>query len=213
MDPLFQKTKLIMLDAGSTLLTEDTCYHDRIIRTIAINHATCTEADFYRLFEKASVLRLNPYQYAVKELGLKTIVPWDFSSEKLYPGVIETLTVLKKHYRLAIVANQPVGFPPRVHKMGLDPYFDLVIGSDDYGFRKPDPRIFLSAIDGLHVRPEEAVMVGDRLENDIAPAKALGCLTIWVKQGLSRYQEVSTDAEKPTRIIQCIKDLQGIFDY
>lgn len=31
-------------------------------------------------------------------------------------------------------------------------------------------------------------MVGDRLDNDMAPAKALGMKTIWVKSGLAKYQ-------------------------
>jgi len=35
---------------------------------------------------------------------------------------------------------------------------------------------------------DESVMVGDRLDNDIIPAKALGMKTVWLKNGLAKYQ-------------------------
>ena len=31
-------------------------------------------------------------------------------------------------------------------------------------------------------------MVGDRLDNDMIPAKALGMKTVWIKNGLAQYQ-------------------------
>ena len=40
-------------------------------------------------------------------------------------------------------------------------------------------------------------MIGDRLDNDIAPAKALGMKTIWIKQGYFKYVEQYTEDEKP----------------
>jgi HAD superfamily hydrolase (TIGR01509 family) len=199
--------KAILFDAGSTLLTEESIYQDRVQRTIALNHLDLTYDDFLQVFQEASVKRMNPYLYTCEKLGIKNLVPWDFSSEAPYPGVSALLEALKPHYQLAIVANQPPHFDARIKKLGLWDYFNAVVGSDDYGVRKPEPAIFLLALHKLGVQPEEAIMVGDRLENDIVPAKKLGLKTIWVKQGFARYQTPSKEEEKPTAALDSITEL------
>jgi HAD superfamily hydrolase (TIGR01509 family) len=207
MNSQFQNVNAILFDAGSTLLTEDSIYQDRVQRTIALNQRNLTDEDFLKGFQEASLKRMNPYIYTCDKLGIKKRVPWDFSSEAPYPGVKEMLHSLQSHYQLAIVANQPPDFDVRIKKLGLWDYFTAVIGSDDYGFRKPDPAIFLLALHKLRVKPEEAIMVGDRLENDIAPAKKLGLKTIWVKQGFARYQNPENEEEKPTASLDSITEL------
>ena len=37
----------------------------------------------------------------------------------------------------------------------------------------------------------ESIMVGDRLDNDIIPAKAVGMKTVWIKNGTAKYQDFS----------------------
>ena len=39
-------------------------------------------------------------------------------------------------------------------------------------------------------------MAGDRIDNDIVPAKALGMKTIWIKQGFGRYWRKTTEYEQ-----------------
>ena len=199
--------KAILFDAGSTLLTEESIYQDRVERTIELNHLDLNYEDFLKVFEEASVKRMNPYIYTCDKLGIEKRVPWDFSSEAPYPGVPEMLHSLRPHYQLGIVANQPPHFDARIKKLGLWGDFAIVIGSDDYGLRKPDPAIFLLALHKLGVQPAEAVMVGDRLENDIVPAKKLGLKTIWVKQGFARYQTPEKEEEKPTAALDSITEL------
>src|SRR5207248_1894328 len=46
---------------------------------------------------------------------------------------------------------------------------------------KPDPALFRRALDRAGARPEECLMVGDRLDNDVAPASLLGLTTAWVR--------------------------------
>lgn len=43
--------------------------------------------------------------------------------------------------------------------------------------------------------PENAVMVGDRIDNDIVPAKKMGMHTIWVKQGYGKYWVIQQEGE------------------
>jgi ribonucleotide monophosphatase NagD (HAD superfamily) len=52
-------------------------------------------------------------------------------------------------------------------------------------------------------------MVGDRLDNDIAPAKRLGMQTIRVLQGFARHQRPRSAAEEPDHTIRAIADLSN----
>jgi HAD superfamily hydrolase (TIGR01509 family) len=49
--------------------------------------------------------------------------------------------------------------------------------SFEHGFQKPDPRMFIRALETLNVEPQEALMVGDSPTNDGAAAR-LGILTL-----------------------------------
>ena len=57
-------------------------------------------------------------------------------------------------------------------------HFDAVTTSEDVGRTKPDPAMFEAALSAAGVAPEQAVMIGDRYEHDMAGAKALGIRTV-----------------------------------
>lgn len=67
-------------------------------------------------------------------------------------------------------------------------YFDVIATSAELGYAKPDKEIFEKAFELAGCTAEESVMVGDRLDNDIIPAKTIGMKTVWVKNGLAQYQ-------------------------
>jgi FMN phosphatase YigB (HAD superfamily) len=64
-------------------------------------------------------------------------------------------------------------------------------------------------LDKLGISPEEAVMVGDRLDNDVYPAKRLGMRTIRVLSWPFSLQEARTPAEEPDATIRELKELPG----
>lgn len=70
-----------------------------------------------------------------------------------------------------------------MEKFGILKYIDVVVASAEEGVAKPDKRIFEIALERAGCKPEETVMVGDRLDNDIVPANEIGMITIWIKQG------------------------------
>jgi putative hydrolase of the HAD superfamily len=92
----------------------------------------------------------------------------------LLPGATEFLAATA-HLPRALVTN---GHRAQVHKklqaLGLTRHFQVVVTPDDCGAKKPDPRIFLYALEHLGVAPQHAMMVGDNAASDIAPAAALG---------------------------------------
>ena len=63
------------------------------------------------------------------------------------------------------------------------------MASAEEGVAKPDRRIFDIALERSGCKPENAVMIGDRVDNDILPAKAVGMKTVLVGQGLSSLSE------------------------
>jgi putative hydrolase of the HAD superfamily len=65
-----------------------------------------------------------------------------------------------------------------VESFGLTEQFDVIVFSDEVGFRKPQPEIFLHALAQLGVDPENAMFVGDRLDTDVQGAAQVGMATV-----------------------------------
>ena len=98
---------------------------------------------------------------------------------ELRDGVADLLAALRERdIPLGIVANQPRALLEMLESAGIARYFVTVTISGAVGLRKPDPRIFLQACAAMGVAPEACIMVGDRIDNDIAPARALGMATV-----------------------------------
>lgn len=68
---------------------------------------------------------------------------------------------------------------------------DMIAASAEIGYAKPDRLIFEKALEMAMCRAEKSMMVGDWLDNDIIPAKALGMKIVWVKNDLAQYQIVA----------------------
>ena len=68
--------------------------------------------------------------------------------------------------------------------LGVRHHFEWIIDVRDFGYHsKPDPSAYTRILDILNARPEECIMVEDAAQN-LAPAKALGMLTVLVGNGL-----------------------------
>jgi HAD superfamily hydrolase (TIGR01549 family) len=115
-------------------------------------------------------------------------------SRELFDDTHSTLTELKHHgYILGVVTNRHYGglpFYEDLQKMGLLDYFEYehMAISADLGIRKPNPDIFMHALNKLQVQPEEAAMVGDSLKADVLGAKMLNMLAIWKPKSALREE-------------------------
>ena len=176
----------IFFDVGSTLIDETEAYDVRnreMLRTADVS----PEAFEVRRREFAAGGE-DGNASAVRYFGL-TRTPWPAELEKPYGDAVPVLEYLQqKKYSLGIIANQSPGLEARLKRWGLRDYFTVVVSSAEAGLEKPDPAIFQLALKEAQCLPEQAVMVGDRLCNDILPAHELGMQTIWVRRGLSQYQ-------------------------
>lgn len=119
----------------------------------------------------------------------------------------ECLKRLRARYKIGIIANQSMGTKSRLKAFGVLEYIDLVIASAEEGVAKPDMRIFQRALDRAGCIPQNAVMIGDRLDNDIAPANAIGMKTVWIKQSFGRYSTPQNEKEKANDIVNNLNDV------
>jgi FMN phosphatase YigB (HAD superfamily) len=76
------------------------------------------------------------------------------------------------------------------------------------GLRKPDPQVFLAAATALGLPSSACIMVGDRIDNDIAPAKALGMATIQFRGGRHRRQRPRGSDEEPDAVVSDVLELE-----
>lgn len=101
---------------------------------------------------------------------------------KVVPGFKEFLTNGKEAgLKLAVISNWDCRLYSILEGHGLLPYFDAVFLGCEVGYLKPNAEIFKQALNYFSFKPEETIMIGDTLEDDIEVPKTLGMHTFHVK--------------------------------
>ncbi len=111
------------------------------------------------------------------------------------PGVPQLLRRLHARAVLGIVTNnERAEQEEKLTALGLSPWIDALVVSQDVGVSKPDPRIFAIALDRVGASPSEAVMIGDSWESDVRGAQAAGIRAIWFNRfGKTRPDRLEVD--------------------
>ncbi|MEM0086115.1 MAG: HAD family phosphatase [Zestosphaera sp.] len=125
---------------------------------------------------------------------------------KLFPEVPEVLEELKYVYglRLAVASSTNLETIVAVLKAkNIMDFFDSFVGSDIVSRGKPEPDMFIEALNRIDVRPHESFIVGDT-EYDIIPANLIGAISVLICRSECRSSTV-----KPRHII---KDLRELID-
>ncbi len=118
------------------------------------------------------------------------------SSIQPYPEVPKTLMELKERgYKLYVATNgEAVKQWDKLIRMGIHLFFEDVFVSEELGEEK-GPGFFRKVLQKIKAHPSECIMVGDRLDGDISPAKKAGIYTIRVLQEPYSKQKGKADAE------------------
>jgi 2-haloacid dehalogenase len=129
----------------------------------------------FRRLKRLYRLKLDPE--ALSETYLDNLAQQSI----LLPGALELCRELHKNYRLGILTNGIEKVQrQRLAQSPIRPYVDFMVVSEECGFAKPDPRIFKYALEKAdHTEVRSVLMVGDRLEADIAGASAAGIDSCW----------------------------------
>jgi len=204
---MIPNVRWLFFDIGSTLVDESRVYEHRM-RQIA----AWAKVDYEYVYDTAVMFYKQNLKGDLEMIKLLRVEKpeWKSEYETLYADAEPCLKRLKAKYKIGVIANQPLGTLERLEKFGIREYFDLVVASAEEGIAKPDRKIFEIAMSRAGCRPEQAVMIGDRVDNDIVPAKKLGMNTIWIKRGFGQYWHSMDETEEADYTVEDILQICDI---
>ena len=179
--------KAVIFDIGETLIDES-----RIWRGWAA-HLGVPEADFLATLDEV-IARGEPLRHVfdrfranfdIAAARRERAAAGDnemFDARDLYADAKPCLRGLRAlGYRIGIAGNQPKGAVAALEALNLPA--DFIAVSAMLGIAKPSAAFFEKIADLSGVAARETAYVGDRLDNDIVPARAAGMTTIYLLRG------------------------------
>ncbi len=205
--------KWIFFDIGNVILNDDPAmvffYHE-IFQAIQQNGKHVTLDEVLAARERSILVERNGRHYEAvmkeflgdgiwqqvdKRIRRSLAENWAEYSP-LIPGIVPVIQHLAgltgrwqrpvSRFSLGIIANQPREVIGILDNLGVLKYFQIHGISQIVGMSKPEPRFFQWALEQSNCQPHEAIMIGDRVDNDIKPAKAIGMKTIWLPLSLDK---------------------------
>lgn len=175
----------VVLDLGETLVdeTRQWALWARFLGVPSFTFAACLGAtikarrphvDVLRIFSPGLDIEAAEARKDAQGLGLSMTV------DDLYPDALPTLHQLKVDgFKIAVMANQPASVEPFLASLPVDKWST----SATWGVSKPDPAFFARVAHELSADPEDVAYVGDRVDNDVLPAKEAGMTAIHLRRG------------------------------
>ena len=193
----FSQITTVLFDAGGVLIHPDYFWLRKILRGVGkpVNFDDIRRAEYVAkaAIDRAFFLnhlstdedRRTPYfEIVLKELGLEPsfissimeAVQDEHGARNLWrhclPSTPKVLTALReKGVRLGVVSNADGRVAVALKRVGLFPFFEVIVDSAVVAVEKPDTRIFEIALKGLGVLPETTLFVGDIYSVDIVGAE------------------------------------------
>ncbi len=179
------RRRWICLDVGETLIDETRVWSiwADILSIPRLTFMAAFGAAVQRGFEHSDVFSM------VRRPDWRDLLPrvqeayGGFHAQDLYPDAMRSMDALRAQgYHLSVLANQPIVRTAELRALGLDA--DVVAMSDELGVWKPQPAFFDRALE-LMGRPDpgDVAYVGDRVDNDVLPARAAGMHAVWLRRG------------------------------
>jgi putative hydrolase of the HAD superfamily len=213
-----------LLDAGGVILDESE--HERVRIKIAVRllggvvpHYTeamlrddidrAIEVFCPRILAYAFWKRVRPDLALFERLYGAFLAEW---SERrpglvLMPGFKKEVGEISRRLRVGIAGQYGRDLLDLLAREDILDHFTYRFTQDDFGITKPDPRYLEQIARACGVKPEECIMVGDRIDNDIIPAKQVGMKTVLVRWGLHRKQAPRIPGEVPDEVLTGITGL------
>jgi 5'-nucleotidase len=195
--------KWIFFDVGNVILNDDPAmayFYQEIYQAIHENGRYITLNEVFAAREYSILVERNGKHY--EAVGKKFLAPtiWQKVDKRirrtlaenwaklspLMPNIVPVIKSLASNYQLGIIANQPSQVIEILENHNLLAYFQVHGISQVVGLSKPDPFFFHWALDEARCAPQQALMIGDRIDNDVRPAKSIGMKTLWLKLPLSK---------------------------
>ena len=136
-------------------------------------------------------------------------------SLKLRPHAKKLLEIASENCKVGLVSN--FTYAPAIYlslrKLEISQFFNTIVISHDFGWRKPHRMIFEQALKSLQVNAEETVYVGDSTTEDIKGAKTVGIKTIFVPSQFCTLAELQRCGEKPDLIVRNLREICAAFPH
>jgi HAD superfamily hydrolase (TIGR01549 family) len=217
------EVRWLFFDLGNTLISEEAATEARLRQVAGCfrrHGRRCSvedvrsalreaSAEFASRLITAAIAKLTDVAELRRAIEADTRYPKEL--EALYEGAEQILRTLSSRYRIGVIANQSPGTEGRLTKWGLMPLVSLCLASAELGLEKPDPAIFHLALSRAECAPVEAVMIGDRLDNDIRPARLQGWRTVRILQGFARFQSPRDEFDEADASVKQLDELLPLF--
>lgn len=128
-------------------------------------------------------------------------------SAKIFDDVVPTLKELRPKYKLGIISNTDTFSAQALARAGLFKYLDAQCLSCDIGIIKPDMEMFTIMAEKLDLNPDEILMIGDNISDDLIPASSAGFQTLLIKREGS-FIKSHNEAGEYKDTIASLKDLK-----
>ena len=128
---------------------------------------------------------------------------------ELREGAKKLVKQAKGQGKVALISNftyAPVIYKS-LRKVGLSEFFNVVVVSEEVGWRKPCGLIFQDALNRLQIKACEAVYIGDSPNEDIKGAKLAGLKTVFVPSQFSTLKDLKESKQEPNHIAKDLTDI------
>lgn len=199
----------VLLDAGGVLLDEAEMEASRAEATARFLGYT---RDDYRADIEEAVHAFVPdtylYVFRKHEADYQAFREgWRPPPLRLMEGIGEELHALARRFRVGIAGQYGAELIDLLEGHGLLDCFAWRFTQDDFTLTKPDPRYFQQIVDACGVTAPECILVGDRIDKDVIPAKQLGMRTIRIRVGLHVNQQPRDPSEEPDVTLESVVGL------
>ena len=128
-----------------------------------------------------------------------------------YDGVNEILNELQNSYKMgASTDGQSLWAKPELFSVGLEKFFDPVLISGDFGYRKPDKRLFAQALKMMELAAGEVLFVGNDMYRDVYGGHHAGMKTVFYKSNQGDHQFRGAE---PDYIISSFRELPQAIEF
>ena len=149
--------------------------------------ATRTEDERLDFFARYEQILLDNAGLSVTTDLARQIWQIAISDPKDFIPFDDTVTALQQlkgqGYRIGVISNLRRDMDELCRNLGMAPYLDFCLTSAEVGVEKPDPAIFVAALERAGVNPLEAVHVGDQPRSDLVGARGAGLHAVLLDRG------------------------------
>ncbi|NIN00540.1 MAG: HAD-IA family hydrolase [candidate division Zixibacteria bacterium] len=221
------KTTTVLLDAGGVILDESE--HERVRAELAEEMLSTAVPgysidDYYSDVEEAvKCFCPSVYQYVFWKAVNKDMLLFDrlyatYLTEwknrkpplRLTQGFQTELKALCGDFEVGIAGQYGMELLDFLEEQAILDCFTHRLTQDDFETTKPDLRFYERIVERYGVNPRQCIMVGDRIDKDVIPAKLIGMKTILVRVGLHKNQQPRIPFEVPDAELSSVSGLAQV---